>query len=124
MLRKVRCFNGWVAPGNQLFEFAARSTTLPLDTLPRLRRKFRRCARGIAKGVHLTRGSAALAPHSVSFFPPFLAKTRKGAAVGIDRKVYFPADNVIAPRLLPGGNFCQILGVLAMLRAISSSVGI
>ena len=34
------------------------------------------------------------------FFPPFLAKTRKGAAVGIDRKVYFPADNVIAPRLL------------------------
>ena len=30
MLRKVRCFNGWVAPGNQLFEFAARSTTLPL----------------------------------------------------------------------------------------------
>ena len=51
MLRKVRCFNGWVAPGNQLFEFAARSTTLPLDTHPRLRRKFRRNGGRIIQNV-------------------------------------------------------------------------
>ena len=45
----------------------------------------RRCARGISKGAHLTRGSAALAPHSFSFFPHFLAETRKWAAGGISR---------------------------------------